>query len=48
MNRGMKAIAVLGALVLVEADPALGDPAAWSLHEFVPHPGYRAALAWRA
>lgn len=37
-----------GALVLVDADPALGDPAAWSLHEFVPHPGYRAALAWRA
>ena len=36
-----------GALHLVEADPALGDPAAWSLHEFVPHPGYRAALAWR-
>lgn len=37
-----------GALVLVEADAALGDPRAWSLHEFVPHPGYRAALAWRA
>jgi 4'-phosphopantetheinyl transferase len=36
-----------GALALVEADPALGDPAAWFLHEFVPHPGYRAALAWR-
>jgi 4'-phosphopantetheinyl transferase len=36
-----------GALVLVDADAALGDPAAWSLHEFVPHPGYRAALAWR-
>ena len=36
-----------GALVLVAADPALGDPAAWTLHEFVPHPGYRAALAWR-
>lgn len=36
-----------GALVLAEADAALGDPAAWSLHEFVPHPGYRAALAWR-
>lgn len=36
-----------GALVLVEADAALGDTAAWSLHEFVPHPGYRAALAWR-
>jgi 4'-phosphopantetheinyl transferase len=37
-----------GALVLADADPALGDPAAWSLHEFSPHPGYRAALAWRA
>ncbi|MGN6112851.1 MAG: 4'-phosphopantetheinyl transferase family protein [Luteimonas sp.] len=37
-----------GALVLAAADPALGDAAAWSLHEFVPHPGYRAALAWRA
>ncbi|HEU4991679.1 MAG TPA: 4'-phosphopantetheinyl transferase superfamily protein [Luteimonas sp.] len=37
-----------GALVLAEADPALGDAAAWSLHEFVPHPGYRAALAWRS
>jgi len=36
-----------GALVLASADPRLGDPAAWSLHEFVPHPGYRAALAWR-
>ena len=36
-----------GALVLATADPALGDAAAWSLHEFVPHPGYRAALAWR-
>jgi 4'-phosphopantetheinyl transferase len=36
-----------GALVLVEADAALGDPASWTLHEFAPHPGYRAALAWR-
>jgi 4'-phosphopantetheinyl transferase len=36
-----------GALVLVEADAALGDAAAWTLHEFVPHPGYLAALAWR-
>jgi 4'-phosphopantetheinyl transferase len=36
-----------GALVLVEADPRLGDPASWSLREFVPHPGYRAVLAWR-
>jgi 4'-phosphopantetheinyl transferase len=37
-----------GTLVLADADAALGDPAAWSLHEFSPHPGYRAALAWRA
>jgi 4'-phosphopantetheinyl transferase len=37
-----------GALVLAEADPALGDAGAWSLYEFSPHPGYRAALAWRA
>jgi 4'-phosphopantetheinyl transferase len=37
-----------GALVLADADAALGDPAAWSLHEFAPHPGYRAVLAWRA
>jgi 4'-phosphopantetheinyl transferase len=36
-----------GALVLVEADAALGDAQTWSLREFVPHPGYRAALAWR-
>ncbi len=36
-----------GALGLVEADPRLGDAEAWSLHEFVPHPGYRAVLAWR-
>ena len=36
-----------GALALVEADPALGDASAWSLHEFVPHPGYRAELRHR-
>jgi 4'-phosphopantetheinyl transferase len=36
------------ALQLVETDPALGAPAAWTLREFVPHAGYRAALAWRA
>ena len=36
-----------GSLALVEADPALGDPAYWRLREFVPHPGYRAALAWK-
>jgi 4'-phosphopantetheinyl transferase len=36
-----------GVLRLVDSDPALGSPAQWQLHEFVPHPGYRAALAWR-
>jgi 4'-phosphopantetheinyl transferase len=36
-----------GTLVLVQADPALGDAAQWQLQEFVPHPGYRAALAWK-
>ena len=36
-----------GALALVSADPALGDVRDWQLREFVPHPGYRAALAWR-
>lgn len=34
-------------LVLVETDPALGDPTQWHLEEFVPHPGYRATLAWK-
>lgn len=37
-----------GALRLLQADPALGDVGGWNLHEFVPLPGYRAALAWRA
>ena len=36
-----------GHLVLVETDPALGDPSRWHLREFEPHPGYRAALAWK-
>ena len=36
-----------GALALVDTDPALGDAAGWTLREFVPHAGYRAALAWR-
>ena len=36
-----------GALHLDGCDPALGAPAQWQLHEFVPQPGYRAALAWR-
>ena len=37
-----------GALQLVACDRALGQPQDWSLHEHAPHPGYRAALAWRA
>lgn len=36
-----------GALQLVDCDPALGAATHWQLHEFVPQPGYRAALAWR-
>ncbi|HSR65275.1 MAG TPA: 4'-phosphopantetheinyl transferase superfamily protein [Xanthomonadaceae bacterium] len=36
-----------GALQLADADPALGGAADWTLREFVPHAGYRAALAWR-
>lgn len=36
-----------GQLILLACDPALGDAADWQLHELVPHPGYRAALAWR-
>lgn len=36
-----------GALALVAADSALGAPGAWRLREFVPQPGYRAALAWK-
>ncbi|WP_147652911.1 4'-phosphopantetheinyl transferase family protein [Vulcaniibacterium gelatinicum] len=37
-----------GALRLADCDPTLGPAEAWRLHEFEPHPGYRAALAWRA
>ncbi len=36
-----------GALQLTACDPGLGTPGDWSLHEWVPLPGYRAALAWR-
>lgn len=35
-----------GALHLAWCDPALGDPARWTLHEWLAAPGYRAALAW--
>lgn len=36
-----------GVLRLVDGDPALGAAGQWQLREFVPRPGYRAALAWR-
>lgn len=38
---------VNGALRMTRCDPALGAPADWNLHEWVPVEGYRAALAWR-
>ena len=37
-----------GALQLAGCDRLLGEPEQWSLREFVPEPGYRAAIAWRA
>jgi 4'-phosphopantetheinyl transferase len=37
-----------GALQLVSCERLLGRPEDWSLREFVPAPGYRAAIAWRA
>jgi 4'-phosphopantetheinyl transferase len=37
-----------GALRLLAADPDLGAPDAWTLHELAPADGFRAALAWRA
>jgi 4'-phosphopantetheinyl transferase len=37
-----------GVLALVDCDRALGVPQDWSLCELEPHPGYRAALAWRS
>jgi 4'-phosphopantetheinyl transferase len=37
-----------GALQLVECGSLLGQPRDWSLQEFEPEPGYRAAIAWRA
>ena len=37
-----------GALQLVECGNLLGQPHDWSLREFEPEPGYRAAIAWRA
>jgi 4'-phosphopantetheinyl transferase len=38
---------VNGALQLLACDPELGQPQDWSLREFIPHAGYRAAIAWR-
>lgn len=35
-----------GALRLAWCDPALGEAAQWTLHEWLAAPGYRAALAW--
>src|SRR3546814_19369694 len=32
---------------LVACDPALGRPSDWTLHAFMPMPGYLASLAWR-
>jgi 4'-phosphopantetheinyl transferase len=37
-----------GGWALQSCDPALGQPADWTLHTFVPMPGYLATLAWRA
>ena len=34
-------------LKLIECDAALGEANAWSLIEYIPAEGYRAALAWR-
>ena len=36
-----------GGLQLLACDPQLGQPQDWTLLEFVPHAGYRAAIAWR-
>ena len=36
-----------GALLLADCDAALGAPGDWTLHEWSPRPGYRAAIAWR-
>ena len=37
-----------GALLLVGCERLLGQPEDWTVREFVPDPGYRAAIAWRA
>jgi 4'-phosphopantetheinyl transferase len=37
-----------GALKLVACERLLGTPDDWSLHEFEPAAGFRAAIAWRA
>jgi 4'-phosphopantetheinyl transferase len=37
-----------GALELAGCDRLLGEPEQWSLREFEPAAGYRAAVAWRA
>ena len=35
------------AMKLIACDAALGAPGDWTLHEWIPLDGYRAALAWR-
>lgn len=35
-------------LRMLDCDPALGSPAAWTVQELAPAPGYLGALAWRA
>jgi 4'-phosphopantetheinyl transferase len=37
-----------GEWTLVACDPELGRPADWTLHAFMPIPGYLASLAWRS
>ena len=37
-----------GVLTLASCDRLLGRTEDWTLHEFVPDAGYRAAIAWRA
>ena len=36
-----------GVLQLLACDRQLGQPDDWALREFMPRPGYRAAIAWR-
>ncbi len=38
---------VCGVLQLIACDRQLGQPDDWTVREFMPHAGYRAAIAWR-